>query len=62
VPTAPYLDSPRSCPRTVEDESGQGLVEYGLIIAIVSMAAILLLAAIGLDVKDLLERALHAFP
>lgn len=39
----------------LKDESGQGLVEYGLILALVSVVAILALGALGGKVNDTLE-------
>lgn len=39
------------------DESGQGMVEYGLIIALVSIAAIVALKALGPKVKEIFNSA-----
>jgi pilus assembly protein Flp/PilA len=39
----------------VEREDGQAMVEYGLILALVSIAAILVLGAIGTDVTAVFQ-------
>ena len=39
------------------DESGQGMVEYGLIIALVAIAAIVALKALGPKISGLFEKA-----
>jgi pilus assembly protein Flp/PilA len=36
----------------IREEEGQGMVEYGLIIALVSVVAIAVLATLGNSVKD----------
>ncbi|WP_024822038.1 Flp family type IVb pilin [Aminobacterium mobile] len=41
----------------VWDEEGQGMVEYGLIIALVSLAVILILGALGGSLKQLFQDA-----
>jgi pilus assembly protein Flp/PilA len=41
----------------IDDESGQGLVEYALIIALVSLAAIAVLSTLGRKVKNSLNSA-----
>ncbi len=38
--------------RLITEESGQGMVEYALILALVSIAAILALTGLGTSVKD----------
>ena len=38
---------------TMKDEQGQGMVEYGLIIALVAVVAIAGLALLGPKIKDL---------
>jgi Flp pilus assembly pilin Flp len=43
-------------------EDGQGLVEYGLLLLLVSIAAIATLQLIGLDALRLLEQASTAVP
>ena len=40
----------------LSDEEGQALVEYALILALVSLVAIGLLTALGASIVDLLER------
>jgi Flp pilus assembly pilin Flp len=40
----------------LRDEEGQALVEYALILALVSLVAIGLLSALGTDIVGLLER------
>jgi Flp pilus assembly pilin Flp len=44
-----------------EGEDGQALVEYALIIALVSLVAIGLLTAMGTEITDLLGRVTAAF-
>ena len=39
------------------DESGQGMVEYGLIIALVAVAAIVALKALGPKISSLFNKA-----
>jgi len=36
----------------LEEESGQGMVEYGLILALISVVAIGMLGSIGKKIKD----------
>jgi pilus assembly protein Flp/PilA len=43
--------------RAREDESGQGLVEYALIIAIVSLGAVLALGFLSGKINNLFSRA-----
>ena len=42
------------------DEEGQALVEYALILGLISVVAIVLLAAVGNDITSLLERVTSA--
>jgi len=42
------------------DESGQALVEYALILGLISVVAIALLTAVGTDITSLLERVTTA--
>ena len=42
------------------DENGQGMVEYGLIIALVAVAVIVSLTALGGSVKNIFNRATSA--
>jgi hypothetical protein len=57
---------PRSLAASVEavghNESGQGLLEYAAILVFVSTVAILVLGAIGADVRDLIQSVLDLFP
>ena len=39
------------------DESGQGMVEYGLILALIAVAAIAALTALGPKIKGIFEGA-----
>jgi Flp pilus assembly pilin Flp len=43
-----------------EREEGQALVEYALILGLVSVVAIALLSAVGTDITQLLERVTSA--
>lgn len=45
-----------------DDEAGQGLVEYALMILLVSIVAIGALTLMGTTVSDLLDTAGGAFP
>ena len=45
-----------------DDESGQGLVEYALMILLVSIAAIGALTLMGTTISDLLNTVGGAFP
>jgi len=42
--------------RLVSEEAGQGMVEYGLILALVSVAAIVALGALGGGVDSILNK------
>jgi Flp pilus assembly pilin Flp len=44
----------------VRREGGQALVEYTLILALVSIAAIVVLKTVGLDIKEKLETVAEA--
>jgi Flp pilus assembly pilin Flp len=44
------------------DESGQSLVEFAFILSLVSIAAILILLAIGVEVDELLTSVVDAWP
>ena len=39
--------------RLIKEESGQGMVEYGLIIALVAVAAVVALGALGTNLNTL---------
>jgi pilus assembly protein Flp/PilA len=43
--------------RLWKDESGQGMVEYGLIIALVAVAVITVLGTMGGTIKDFFQKA-----
>ena len=49
-----YLESYTA--RLRRDEDGQGLVEYALIIALVSVFLIVALRALGLDIDEVFDR------
>ena len=42
--------------RLVSEEAGQGMVEYGLILALVSVAAIVALGFLGVGVDSILNK------
>jgi Flp pilus assembly pilin Flp len=46
----------------VDDESGQALVEYALVLSLVSIAAVVALAAIGGSLQTMISNVLQAFP
>jgi pilus assembly protein Flp/PilA len=46
--------------RAMEREEGQGLVEYALILVLVSIVAIAALAAIGTNVNNVLQTVANA--
>ena len=46
----------------VNDEAGQGLVEYAMIIMLVSIVAIVALTAMGSTISDLFDTIGGAFP
>jgi Flp pilus assembly pilin Flp len=48
--------------RVLWHEDGQASVEYGVIAALVSIAAIGLMAALGLSVQGLFQSVLDVFP
>jgi len=48
--------------RLVREEEGQGMVEYALIIALISIAAIVALQALGPKVQGNLQDASDAMP
>jgi pilus assembly protein Flp/PilA len=41
--------------KLIRDETGQGLAEYGLILALVSVAVIATLTALGDDIRGVLD-------
>ena len=49
-------------PRILRHEDGQASVEYGVIAALVSVAAIGLMAALGISVQGLFQTMVGLFP
>lgn len=47
---------------TMKDEEGQGMVEYGLIIALVAVVAIVGLALLGPQIRDLFNAISNKLP
>ncbi len=47
------------CSRVRNDERGQGMVEYALILALVSVVAILLLTNIGGEIRRIFQDVLN---
>ena len=45
-----------------KDESGQGMVEYGPIIALIAIAVIGALSALGPKVRDIFQEAANKLP
>lgn len=45
----------------LEEESGQGLVEYGLVIVLISLAAVTALGALGNGAKNFFEEVPELF-
>ncbi len=43
-----------------KDEEGQGMVEYGLIIALIAIVVIVALVALGPKIRDIFNRANEA--
>ena len=48
--------------RILKDEDGQGMVEYGLILGLIAIAAIAALILLGPKIKDLFQGANDALP
>lgn len=44
--------------RLWQDESGQGMVEYGLIIALVAVAVIVVLGSLGTEIGTFFQKAI----
>jgi Flp pilus assembly pilin Flp len=53
--------TPRDLKQALVAEDGQALVEYTLIIALVSLLSIVVLSALGTDITELLGRVTDAF-
>ena len=45
-----------------DGEDGQGLVEYGLILVLVSISAIAIMEPLGVSIKDLFAEITAVFP
>ena len=45
----------------LRDESGQGMVEYALILALVAMAAVIALGPLGSEILGLFNRVVSEF-
>ena len=48
--------------RLWKDEEGQGMVEYGLILALISIVVIFFLTGIGTRIRDVFEDIRDALP
>lgn len=48
--------------RLYKDEAGQGLVEYGLILALISVVCLVALAAVGTRANTTLEKVRDSLP
>lgn len=48
--------------RLWNDEEGQGMVEYGLIIALISIVVIALLTSIGGGLQNIFQQVVDALP
>lgn len=48
--------------RILKDEDGQGMVEYGLILGLIAVAAIAVLIALGPKIKGIFQSADDAIP
>lgn len=48
--------------RWFKDEEGQGMVEYGLIIALIAIVVIVALVALGPKIKGIFDSANDAIP
>lgn len=46
----------------INDEDGQGLVEYSLLVGFISMVALLAVTAVGIAVVDPFQNAADALP
>lgn len=45
---------------TRRDEEGQGMIEYGLLIALISVAAIVVITLIGPQLKSIFQQVVNA--
>ena len=48
--------------RWFKDEEGQGMVEYGLIIALIAIVVIVALVALGPKIRDIFQAASDSMP
>ncbi|MEX1308054.1 MAG: Flp family type IVb pilin [Eubacteriales bacterium] len=46
----------------LKDESGQGMVEYGLILGLIAIAAVVALVALGPKISNMFNNANNALP
>ena len=46
----------------LQDEDGQALAEYGLVLGLIAVVAIVALTALGLAVTDKINAVAHAIP
>ena len=46
----------------MKNEDGQGMVEYGLILGLIAVAAVVALVALGPKIKDMFQGAADALP
>ena len=52
-----YEDKRAEVEEFMNDESGQGMVEYGLILALIAVAAVAILGTVGSKIKDVFSGA-----
>jgi pilus assembly protein Flp/PilA len=52
----------KKCIQIAKNEDGQGMVEYGLILGLVAVAAIVALIALGPKIRDMFQQAADKLP